>query len=329
MGGTLMAFRKKTQLRLRNGLGFNRFYRFANAKAGRCGRRRHAAKEDAMAQDRDWDNHHDDNQASRGAGERTRYGRDDYARDNALYGEAGYRGRQDRFGGRPDEGRSWQGRDRYDGDYGERLYADRAAGGRHRGGHSLEGFARGQSAIGSGFGHRGYGQTGVAQNRNSQGGVGQTGFSQSGAYQDSYGDSSNYYGEENGGRGAYRGYGYRSGGYGGRSEPIGAGTNPYLADITEGEHRGRGPKNYTRSDDRIREDVSDRLSDAADVNASDIEVAVKGAEVTLSGTVDSRRAKRRAEDLADDVSGVKHVQNNLRVAETGETRAMGDTLPRV
>ena len=36
-------------------------------------------------------------------------------------------------------------------------------------------------------------------------------------------------------------------------------------------------------------------------------------EVTLSGTVNSRLEKRRAEDVADDVSGVKHVQNNLRV----------------
>lgn len=282
-----------------------------------------------MAQDRDWDIHHDDNQASRGryAGERTRYGRDDYARDDGLYGEAGYRGRQDRFGGRPDEGRSWQGRDRYDGDYGERIYAERVPGRGQGGGHSLESFARGRSAIGYGYGRSGYGQTGVAQNRNDQGGIGQTGFGQSGVNQDDYSASRDFYGEDGGARGAYRGGGYRSGGYGGRDEPIGAGANPYLTEITEGEHRGRGPKNYTRSDDRIREDVSDRLSDAGDLNASDIEVAVKGAEVTLSGTVDSRRAKRRAEDLADDVSGVKHVQNNLRVADKSDSRStLGETI---
>lgn len=35
-------------------------------------------------------------------------------------------------------------------------------------------------------------------------------------------------------------------------------------------------------------------------------------EVTLAGSVEDRRAKRRAEDIADGVSGVKHVQNNLR-----------------
>jgi osmotically-inducible protein OsmY len=85
--------------------------------------------------------------------------------------------------------------------------------------------------------------------------------------------------------------------------------------------RGRGPKNYTRSDDRIREDVNDRLSDDPFVDASEVEVQVSGCEVTLSGTVDSREAKRLAEDIAERVSGVKHVQNNLRVNQQG---ARGD-----
>ncbi|MBV8798429.1 MAG: BON domain-containing protein [Alphaproteobacteria bacterium] len=79
------------------------------------------------------------------------------------------------------------------------------------------------------------------------------------------------------------------------------------------EHRGRGPKNYSRSDDRIREDVNDRLTDDPLVDASEIEVSVQGQEVTLSGTVSSRNEKRLAEECAESVSGVKHVQNNLRV----------------
>jgi osmotically-inducible protein OsmY len=79
------------------------------------------------------------------------------------------------------------------------------------------------------------------------------------------------------------------------------------------EHRGRGPKNYTRSDERIREDVCDRLSDDPRIDASDIDVQVSGGEVTLSGTVRDRDLKRRAEDTAEDISGVKNVQNNLRV----------------
>lgn len=79
------------------------------------------------------------------------------------------------------------------------------------------------------------------------------------------------------------------------------------------EYRGRGPKGYTRSDDRIREDVCDRLCDDPRVDASNIEVTVSNGEVTLAGTVDARDVKRRAEDCAEDVSGVKNVQNNLRV----------------
>lgn len=87
-----------------------------------------------------------------------------------------------------------------------------------------------------------------------------------------------------------------------------------------GYHRGRGPRGYTRSDERIREDVSDRLSDNPILDASDIEVNVAAGEVTLGGSVDSRYSKRLAEDLADEVSGVKHVQNNLRIRQTEPQR---------
>jgi len=83
-------------------------------------------------------------------------------------------------------------------------------------------------------------------------------------------------------------------------------------------HRGKGPRGYRRSDSRILEDVNDRLSDDGSVDASDIEVTVKDGEVTLSGHVTDRWEKRRAEDCADDVSGVTHVQNNLRVRTSGE-----------
>lgn len=83
----------------------------------------------------------------------------------------------------------------------------------------------------------------------------------------------------------------------------------------EDQFRGRGPKGYTRSDERIREDVSDRLTDDPGVDASNIEVSVAGGEVTLSGTVTSRNQRRRAEDCTEYVSGVTHIQNNIRVKE--------------
>lgn len=81
----------------------------------------------------------------------------------------------------------------------------------------------------------------------------------------------------------------------------------------EEDHRGKGPRGYQRSDARILEDVNDRLSDDYSVDASAIDVEVSSGEVTLSGEVTSKAAKRRAEDCADAVSGVSHVQNNLRV----------------
>jgi osmotically-inducible protein OsmY len=90
-------------------------------------------------------------------------------------------------------------------------------------------------------------------------------------------------------------------------------------DAQRWNQRGRGPKGYIRSDERIREDVCDRLSDDPLVDASEIDVAVAGSEVTLTGTVESREERRRAEDCAEHVSGVVHVQNNLRVARSGGT----------
>ena len=64
------------------------------------------------------------------------------------------------------------------------------------------------------------------------------------------------------------------------------------------------------------EDACDALTDDWGVDARQISVTVKAGEVTLDGTVPNRRQKRRAEDVIDDLSGVKHVQNNLRVQDS-------------
>jgi len=91
----------------------------------------------------------------------------------------------------------------------------------------------------------------------------------------------------------------------------------------EQDYRGQGPADYTRSDERIREDVNDRLTDDWRIDARRISVLVDKGEVTLNGTVASREAKRRAEDCIDRISGVKHVQNNLRVEQPGSTPTAG------
>ena len=134
-----------------------------------------------------------------------------------------------------------------------------------------------------------------------------------------------------------RGWGY-SGGYGagagftgsGRSEWLGGGDEPgSWADRERygtrsftmgrggmgGPYAGRGPRGYQRSDERIREDVCDRMCEHGGLDASDIEVRVNNAEVTLVGTVRERQDKRLAEDLADQVSGVREVHNQIRVSQ--------------
>ena len=90
----------------------------------------------------------------------------------------------------------------------------------------------------------------------------------------------------------------------------------------EQDHRGRGPKGYRRSNERILEDVNDHLTHDSRVDASDITVEVSDNEVTLNGEVSSRQEKRRAEDCAEEVMGVEHVQNNLRIRRAG-----GDAAP--
>ncbi|ODM41182.1 BON domain-containing protein [Cereibacter johrii] len=94
----------------------------------------------------------------------------------------------------------------------------------------------------------------------------------------------------------------------------------------EEDHRGKGPRGYQRSDTRILDDVNDRLSDDPRLDASDIDVSVADGEVTLSGHVSTKMDKRRAEDCADAVSGVRHVQNNLRVRESGAAGSGAGTL---
>ena len=102
---------------------------------------------------------------------------------------------------------------------------------------------------------------------------------------------------------SYYGAGY-GGGYGGG---IGYGQQP------RGRYAGRGPRNYQRPDDRIRDDINEQLTRHPDIDASEIEVQVRAGEVTLSGTVESREMKRMAEDVADNVFGVKDVHNQIRM----------------
>lgn len=142
----------------------------------------------------------------------------------------------------------------------------------------------------------------------------------------------------------YRGVGYYSVAYLGPDESEGRGSEPGTsygqdrrssagwsgqgASTSGGGYAGRGPKGYRRSDERIREDISDRLMASEWIDASDIEVDVSRGEVTLSGTVHDRPAKRLAEDIVEDVMGVREVMNQLRVKGATDRETAGQNSSR-
>lgn len=84
-----------------------------------------------------------------------------------------------------------------------------------------------------------------------------------------------------------------------------------------GEHYGKGPKGWKRSDERIREEACEALWRDNEIDASEIDVQVKDGTLTLSGSVASRDLKRAAEHCVEDISGVDDVHNELRVKREG------------
>ena len=86
----------------------------------------------------------------------------------------------------------------------------------------------------------------------------------------------------------------------------------------------RGPRSYQRSDERIREDICERLFGDTGADASNVTVDVSKAVVTLGGTVPEPEDKRRIELVANSVLGVGGVEDRIQVAATppkGKTTA--------
>jgi osmotically-inducible protein OsmY len=113
----------------------------------------------------------------------------------------------------------------------------------------------------------------------------------------------------------YQGGVFSSATYGGGAEfysITGMYENPLLQKHQR-THKGKGPRNYSRSDDRIHDDICERLTKHPLIDASLVEVQVLNGEVRLTGEVLDRRMKNMIEDVLDEVSGVKEINNNLRV----------------
>jgi hypothetical protein len=79
------------------------------------------------------------------------------------------------------------------------------------------------------------------------------------------------------------------------------------------DFRGVGPKGYTPDDKRIQEDVCQALLESPEVDASEISVEVENACVYLRGEVEYRSFKKAAEQVVEKVSGVRNIQNEIRV----------------
>jgi hypothetical protein len=94
-----------------------------------------------------------------------------------------------------------------------------------------------------------------------------------------------------------------------------------------GPHVGKGPQGYKRSDERIREDVCDRLTEHPLIDAATIEVRVQSGEVTLTGTVQDRQMKLLIEQITDTIAGVQDVMNNVKVQRQMASTGLGSITP--
>lgn len=193
-------------------------------------------------------------------------------------GDYGHRGGTGRWGGAP-SGQTPDENERYDRERYER------------------GFRAGSSEYG------GYGESSGYSNMG-ESNLGGGGF---GRGRDAERDRGSSHGHDYGRGDAERGAGARD-----------YGMRPYDDREARPNHSGRGPKNYRRSDERITEEINEALTRHRDIDATEIEVRCEAGVVTLAGTIDSKHAKRLAEDLAEDVSGVRDVNNELRV-QRGES----------
>ena len=110
----------------------------------------------------------------------------------------------------------------------------------------------------------------------------------------------------------YRGYYTQSGGP--FSYPGGQGYVFSESLTLHGPYTGRGPKGYKRSDEKIIEEACQRLERDGDIDASNIEVSAEDGVIRLTGTVDDRQTKRRAEECVESIYGARDVMNELRVS---------------
>ncbi|HEV2532477.1 BON domain-containing protein [Phenylobacterium sp.] len=80
-----------------------------------------------------------------------------------------------------------------------------------------------------------------------------------------------------------------------------------------GHHRGRGPKDWSRDDQRLYEEVCERLLHDRLIDARGIEVEVEDGVVTLRGEARGASDPALALRLVHETPGVKGVEIDLKV----------------
>lgn len=104
------------------------------------------------------------------------------------------------------------------------------------------------------------------------------------------------------------------------NERSGASEQPWQSQPSQ---RGRGPKGYERSDERLKEMICERLTDDPVIDASEVAIEVINKTVKLTGTVDDRRIKYLIEDVIEQCGGVRDIDNQVRVQAQPQTSQHG------
>jgi osmotically-inducible protein OsmY len=233
---------------------------------------------------------------------------------------------RDRFGGQGMSSQYGQDRDRFSGQGGmsSQYNQDRFGGMGGQGSMGRHDYSSRQGMQQGGYGQGQYGQGQYGQGMQGNYGQGQYGQGQYGQGQYGQGMQGGY------GQGQY-GQGMPQGQYGlgqyGLGMQGGYGQGQYgqyglgQYGLGRGRFTGRGPRGYKRSNERLTEEINEKLTQHPDINAEEIEIKVQNGEVTLTGVVDDRQTKRMVEDIVEEISGVNELHNQLRVNRNRGTQS--------
>jgi hypothetical protein len=228
-------------------------------------------------------------------------------------GYGGYGEQPGEAGGAFDSGRSYASEPGWGPGYGDEARSHRAY--------------EGQGGVPGSYGaQRGaYGRAGGGYRDGGRGSYGQGQYDQGDEQQRSgtWGRGQGSYGRPQGGQGfghGQYGQGFGEAGHSYGEQGFGPSGGGYRAEDRQ-RRQARGPKGYQRSDERLREDICERLMGADHIDAADVSVEVKSGNVTLDGSVPQRRMKHAIEDLVDACMGVRDIDNKLRVGRAHEAHS--------